>query len=228
MYARSELQRPDAVLVAERTGDVPDTLLLHAGGEQRAVWRPVMAALADRGLQSIAYDQRGHGESSGAPGDGVLAYAADAKVMIENLARPVVVGGSLGGFALMGALADVEAIVAGLVLVDVTPAPDHDRTRTYLAPRDGLGTSPLVADILAKGALFEGIVARLRLPILLICAGQRSPLGEGGRARFRVLAPAALIEIIPEAGHLIARDAPLALAQMIADFALSDAVQARH
>ena len=218
MNDRLTLNRPGAVLIGERAGTGRSVLLLHAGGETGAVWRPVMSVLAERGYQSYTFDQRGHGESGGATSDGILAYGDDAKAMIELMSRPVVVGASLGGFALMLALETLEQEVSGLVLVDVTPAPDPERARAYLAPR-GLATSPLVDDILGRTQDMTRIVRSLRLPILLVSAGTRSPQGEHGRAQMRAVAPHAEIEIIPEASHLVARDAPVKLAGLIADFA---------
>ncbi len=212
------LDRPDALLVGERAGNGSDILLLHAGGETRAVWRPVMDILAARGFQSYAFDQRGHGESGGATTDGLSAYGEDTKAMIGLMSRPVVVGASLGGFALMLALETLEQQVSGLVLVDVTPTPDPERARAYLSPR-GLAASPLVENILGQTERLAQIVRALKLPILYVSAGARSPLGEDGRSQIRTLAPHAIIEIIPEASHLVARDAPAKLANLIGDFA---------
>ena len=116
-------------LVATQCGEAPDLLRLHAGGERRHVWRPIQERLARSGLASIAYDQRGHGDSDGSVGDGIEAYAADAGAMLR--AHPsvrLVVGGSLGGVALLPACAanPVQARLSGLVLGDVVPAPDPE------------------------------------------------------------------------------------------------------
>jgi pimeloyl-ACP methyl ester carboxylesterase len=219
MNERLTIVRGGITLVGERAGEGRPVLLLHAGGETRAVWRPVMTALGARGLASVAFDQRGHGESGGAPADGALAYGDDAKAMIAPLPRPVVVGASLGGFALMFALEALEAQVAGLVLVDVVPAPDAERARAYLSPRGGLGASPLVTDLLARAEDLTRIVRTLRLPIMLVSAGGTSPLGEAGRQQMRALAPHARVETVAKASHLIARDAPAELARLIGDFA---------
>jgi pimeloyl-ACP methyl ester carboxylesterase len=219
MNQRLALECIGASLVGEGAGSGAEILLLHAGGETRAVWRPVMTTLAGRGFRAVAFDQRGHGESSGSVTDGVLAFGEDAKAMIRQMQRPLVVGASLGGFALMLALRDVEADVSGLVLVDVTPAPDPDRTRAYLAPRGGLGTSPLVEDILSRGPELTCIVGALTLPVLLVCGGANSPMGETGRSEFAALLPHARIQIIDSAGHLVARDAPRDLAEAIITFA---------
>lgn len=213
------LARPDITLAAETAGAGRNVLLLHAGGETRAVWRPVMGVLAEHGLRSEAYDQRGHGDSGGAASDGVQAFGEDAKAMIRRSPNSIVAGGSLGGFALMHVLEECEAQAAGLVLIDVTPSPDPERTRKFLAPRGGLGASPLVDDILSQSDRFTGIVEKLRLPILLVCGGARSPIDQKARDAFAKLCPHAEIKVIEDAGHLVARDAPLELATLIAGFA---------
>lgn len=148
--------------------------------------------------------------------------------MIRTLRRPIVVGASLGGFALMLALEELAAAVAGLVLVDVIPAPDPGRTRAYLAPRGNLSAWPLIEDILARSEDLSRIVADLRLPILLVSGGARSPIGEKGRGDFAALVPHAKIAIIERASHLVARDAPDRLAELIVDFGVEAEVIARR
>ncbi len=89
--ASINLIRAGTQLAGEKVGAGRSILLLHAGGETRDVWRPVMQDLARRGYASQAYDQRGHGESGGSTRDGFLAYGEDAEAMIEAMHRPVVV-----------------------------------------------------------------------------------------------------------------------------------------
>ncbi|MCE3289817.1 MAG: alpha/beta fold hydrolase, partial [Caulobacter sp.] len=119
------LQRPDTVLRFDQLGAGPDMLLLHAGGERRTVWRPVMRQLAWQ-CRCTAYDQRGHGDSEGDRSAPVTVFGEDTVAMIAQLRAPVVVGASLGGFAALLALDQVERDVAGLVLVDVVPDPDPE------------------------------------------------------------------------------------------------------
>lgn len=213
------LNRADATLADETCGAGRSVLLLHAGGEDKSVWRPVMHILADHGFHAVAYDQRDHGESTGSMADGVKTYGQDAAAMIERLDRPIVVGGSLGGFALMLALETCEALVSGLVLVDVTPQPDPAKTRRYLSPRGNLGASPIVDDILSQTARIARIVSTFRLPIQFVGGGEKSPIDDEARAVFAALCPHARIDLIEHASHLVARDAPSELAQYIMDFA---------
>lgn len=219
------LERPDATLRFDQLGDGPDVLLLHAGGERRTVWRPIMRVLAAQ-CRCTAYDQRGHGDSGGSRADPVTAFGDDAVEMVARLHRPVLVGASLGGFAELLALDRVERHVAGLVLVDVVPDPDPVRTHDLLAPL-GLAETPLVADILGRAEQFRAIAARLSLPILAVRAGSRGPIADLDAERFQALVPHAGIVIVPGAGHLIAREKPAELAQLLADFVASPEVRRR-
>jgi len=223
------LTRPDGRLYFDSLGSGPDVLLLHAGGERRRVWHPVMERLAHDGFRATAYDQRGHGESIEGRAFPLPAYGEDTVDMIEQLTMPVVVGASLGGFAGLSALADaaVEARVAGLVLVDVFPDPDPERTRRFLSPL-GMDTSPLVADILGRRDRLREITRGLCLPILAIRAGQRTGLADPDADRFRELAPHAQIVSVANSGHLIAKEKPDELAALLSDFQRSDAVRERR
>lgn len=152
--------------------------------------------------------------------------------MIEaTSAAPVLVGASLGGFAAALALADreLEPRTAGLVLVDVVPDPPPARTRAWLAHNAGaLAGGPTVDDILARGPELCGIVRRLQLPILLVRGGRRSPLHDDDVERFARLATHGMTASIPEAGHLVARDAPASLARLIAALLVDPRVRRRR
>ncbi|WP_306361997.1 alpha/beta fold hydrolase [Nocardia sp. CC227C] len=214
------LTRPDAVVLrGEEIGTGPSVLLLHAGGEQRQVWAPVMSLLSAAGFRCVAYDQRGHGESGGERTT-FAPCAADAGAMV--LAEPpgcLVVGASLGGLAALAALADpaVRDRVARLVLVDVVADVDPARARRFLADAGVLdGYTELVDDILAQLPRLRQLTAALDLPIRLVRAGTDTPLSDDDVTRFRDTAPHAAVTEVPQAGHLVARDQPAALAAAIA------------
>ncbi|MBA2743205.1 MAG: alpha/beta hydrolase [Chthoniobacterales bacterium] len=223
------LARPDGGLCFDSLGSGPDVLLLHAGGERRRVWHPVMVYLARYGCRATAYDQRGHGESTGGRAFTLPAYGEDAIDMVARLTMPVVVGASLGGFAALLALADAatEANVAGLVLVDVFPDPDPERTLRFLAPL-GMDKSPLVADILGRRDRLREITRGLSLPILAVRADERAGITDSDAARFLELAPHAQIASVAGAGHLIAKEKPVELAALLSEFQLSNAVRERR
>jgi pimeloyl-ACP methyl ester carboxylesterase len=214
------IARPDAVLRGEEVGAGPTVLLLHAGGERRQVWTPVSDVLVAAGLRCVAFDQRGHGDSDGSP-TALAPCAADVAAMLDT--EPpgcVVVGASLGGLAAIAALADpaVRVKVAGLVLVDVVPNLEPDRVRRFLAAGGLLDAhAALVDDILAHGPRLERVTSALELPVLLVRGGSGSPLTDDDADRLLRLTPHAAVTRIPGAGHLVARDRPVALADAIAD-----------
>ncbi|MDQ7809460.1 alpha/beta fold hydrolase [Amycolatopsis sp. A133] len=213
------LVRPGAVLRGQETGTGPTVLLLHAGGERRRVWTPVTEVLVEAGFRCVAFDQRGHGDSDGSAR--ALAPCADdvAAMLHAEPTGCVVVGASLGGLAAIAALGDpaVRAGVAGLVLVDVVPDPDPGRVRRFLATGDRLDAhSELVEDILAHVPELRQVTAQLDLPVLLVRGGSGSPVTDDDADRLLRLAPHAAVTRIRGAGHLVARDRPVALAETVA------------
>lgn len=231
---KTETTSGDGIDIAyDQLGERPRALLLHAGGERRQVWHPVMRYLDEQGISSVTCDQRGHGDSGGSRTDGIVAYGADTARLVAHFGnRPVIVGASLGGFAAMLALVHehVQSNVAGLVLVDVVPDPDPLRVRAYLSGegRQDLGRSPLVDDILSRHVQMLTAVASLYIPVLLVRSGREAAITDEEVARLSLLVPQLQTAVIPDAGHLIARDAPLALASLIADFLRSGSVMARY
>ncbi|MEU7896519.1 alpha/beta fold hydrolase [Nonomuraea sp. NPDC049152] len=214
------LARGGATLRGTATGTGPTVLLLHAGGERRGVWTPVAAALTLCGLRTVAFDLRGHGDSSGRATT-LRAISDDVTAMICREPAPVVVvGASLGGLAAIASLADPRAVrhVAGLVLVDVVPDPDPARVRAWLDDRGLLhDRTELVEDILGRGPELLATATKIELPILLVRGGPRSPLTDAEVERLRAANPAVTVSRVPAAGHLVARDAPDELARIVAD-----------
>lgn len=228
---RIEIERNGICLAGDRLGAVPGVLLLHAGGERRTVWHPVMRELAASGLDSLAFDLRGHGESGGSPRDPIAEIAADIPPMLDLADRPVLVGASLGGFAALLALADagLQARAAGLVLVDVVPDPDPQRTRAYLGGQGaGLADAPLVAEILDRAEDFRRAAAGLALPVRLVRGGRSRTVGAADIDRLVSLVPDLEVAEVARAGHLIAREAPQELSKQILDFMNGGPVRARR
>jgi pimeloyl-ACP methyl ester carboxylesterase len=213
------LARTGAVLTGTVTGEGPTALLLHAGGERRRVWEPVAAHLAVHHLGSIAYDLRGHGDSTG-EATSLPILAADVGAMIRHASRPLaVVGSSIGGLAAIAALAsaDIRRRVAGLVLVDVVPDPPPERTLAWLDEHGLTARRPeLIHDVLGRGADLLEATSMLTCPITLVRGGVDSPLHDEDVARLRAAAQCFEVVDVPSAGHLVARDAPAELASIVA------------
>ncbi|NVB80888.1 MAG: alpha/beta hydrolase [Kofleriaceae bacterium] len=106
-----------------RTGGAkPPVVLLHGLIGSGACWTPLARAL-EREFDVVMPDARGHGGSS-APEHGYRYddLASDAVGLIRglDLARPVLLGHSMGGMTAAVAASRGEGILRGLVLVDPT------------------------------------------------------------------------------------------------------------
>ncbi|MCG8491374.1 MAG: lysophospholipase [Sneathiellales bacterium] len=217
-----QLHLPDATLMGDQSGESVDFLLLHAGGERRQVWHPVMQRLSRSGLGSVAYDQRGHGRSEKKGSETITTFAADtAKMLTTHKSTRIVVGASLGGFAAILALAEYEeqSSLSGLVLVDVIPAPDPERVKNFLSNSMGnLGASPLVENILSNADRLLKATAALSLPLHLVLAGQNDAIHDYEIQRLKSLCPQLTVSHIDHASHLVARDAPTLLADHLIEF----------
>ena len=112
-----------AELAVDIEGDGEPVLLVHGLGSHRGDWHPQVAALRSR-HRIVAYDLRGHGESS-VPADGydVPQHAADAAALITALALgPVhVVGLSLGGMIGFQLAVDRPDLVRSLTIINSGP-----------------------------------------------------------------------------------------------------------
>ncbi|MGP0030564.1 MAG: alpha/beta fold hydrolase [Acidimicrobiales bacterium] len=107
----------------------PELVLVHGGAQNAHTWDTVALAL-DRPL--LAVDLPGHGHSDGGP-DGSLSIAtngADLARVVAELAPEAagVVGMSLGGISSIALAAHAPELVRALVLVDVTPGVNQERS----------------------------------------------------------------------------------------------------
>lgn len=125
-------------LVADAVGpkDAARVLFLHGSGQSRQSWRRALQETGRRGLRGIALDLRGHGDSAWAQdGDYNLKnFAADVRQVVDQLGGDVVlVGASLGGLASMLVVAESDANVRALVLVDITHRVEESGAREVVA-----------------------------------------------------------------------------------------------
>jgi pimeloyl-ACP methyl ester carboxylesterase len=95
MFARSGR----AKIAYDVTGEGPEVLLIHAGVNDRRSWHRVIARLSPR-HRCLAFDMRGYGETiyEREPGWSTVTDAL-AVLDAEDVARPIVVGCSIGGEA---------------------------------------------------------------------------------------------------------------------------------
>ena len=116
-------------------GDGPAVVLLHGLAGYRDEWRMTTEWLHAAGHRVVAYDGRGHGESSRRPDDvSREANVADAVAVLRSLGGGphVLMGQSLGGHTALMTAAAYPDLVSAVVLLEAGPAEAE--------PSDGIAT----------------------------------------------------------------------------------------
>lgn len=116
-------------LAGETAGEGPPAVLLHGLSATRRNVVQGSRHLIKRGCRLVAYDARGHGESSPAPAYGYTDLVEDLEAVLDRLGleQAALVGSSMGAATAMAfALRHPERVPA---LVQITPAyTGHPRT----------------------------------------------------------------------------------------------------
>jgi pimeloyl-ACP methyl ester carboxylesterase len=102
----------------------PPLLMVH-GMRAHARWfTPVGPALAGQ-YRALAVDLRGHGESAHTPPYGIAVYADDVAALINKLelARPMLLGHSMGGSVVAHVAVRLESRLRALFVVDAGLTP---------------------------------------------------------------------------------------------------------
>jgi pimeloyl-ACP methyl ester carboxylesterase len=129
----------------------PELVLVHGGAQNAHTWDTVALAL-DRPL--LAIDLPGHGHSDGGR-DGSLSVdgnGEDLATVIAALAPDAVgvVGMSLGGLSSIALAAHAPELVRALVLVDVTPGVNPEKSAPITAFVDGPASFGNFDELLAR------------------------------------------------------------------------------
>jgi pimeloyl-ACP methyl ester carboxylesterase len=161
------------------SGDGPALLLLHAFPLGLFMWEAQAEALA-ASQRVIRFDARGFGGSD--PGQGPLTMeriADDGALLLDHLgvAKAVVGGCSMGGYAAFAFVRRHPQRLAGLFLQDTRAGADTDEAKA--------GRAALVAKVLAEGA---SAAVSAFLPKLLGGTTQREQLALVAGLRERILA----------------------------------------
>jgi pimeloyl-ACP methyl ester carboxylesterase len=118
---------PNFFIVADTFGNPEDkpVLFLHGGGQTRHSWGDSAKIISENGYFAIAFDARGHGDSSWSEkGDyRVEDLGNDLKEVIKQLGKsPALVGASMGGLTSLIAQGESESeISSAIILVDIAP-----------------------------------------------------------------------------------------------------------
>jgi pimeloyl-ACP methyl ester carboxylesterase len=106
-------------------GPAPSVLLLHGLAGHLGEWDDLAGRLVSSGHRVVAYDARGHGESTRRPASvSRAAPVEDAVTLLRklDLAPAILVGQSLGGHTAILLAAAHPELVHSLVLVEAGPA----------------------------------------------------------------------------------------------------------
>jgi pimeloyl-ACP methyl ester carboxylesterase len=108
-------------------------VLLHGNSANVWWWRPLADSIDAAGYRLLALDQRGHGDSEWVrpPAYAPEDYAHDLARFIQDkgLARPIVVGHSMGGISVLAFAAQFGNLARAAIAIDVsvTSTPRRDR-----------------------------------------------------------------------------------------------------
>jgi len=136
--------------------ETPALVLLHGGAQNAHTWDTVALALA-RPL--LAIDLPGHGHSSHR--EDHAYWPADNAVAVETAVRElapdaqVVVGMSLGGLTALALTDRAPDLVRSLVLVDVTPGVNREKSSTIAQFIDGPEYFASFDEILTRTVAFN-------------------------------------------------------------------------
>lgn len=131
-------QRVSALAWGEADAAAIDLVLVHGGAQNAHTWDSVALCL-DRPL--VALDLPGHGHSDHRadhaywPQENATALARALRVLAPK--PKLVVGMSLGGLTSIALAAQTPELVPNLLLVDVTPGVDHEKSKAIHQFIDG-------------------------------------------------------------------------------------------
>ena len=143
----------------------PQVVFLHGGAQNAHTWDTVVLALGAHGhgpISAVCVDLPGHGHSdSAAPyaeGATPLSQNADDIAMVVRALAPdarCVVGMSLGGLTSIALSQRYPDLVRRLVLIDITPGVNQEKTKQITDFVNGPATFPSFDELLARTMQFN-------------------------------------------------------------------------
>jgi Predicted hydrolases or acyltransferases (alpha/beta hydrolase superfamily) len=156
----SFIERPDGTVIrAVTAGEGPTVVFAHGIYMSVIEWSVVWDILLERGYRVIAFDQRGHGQSTiGSEGICTEAMAGDYLAVLEtyDVRGGILLAHSMGGFLAVAAVLDIPGVaerLGGLILMS-TFAGDVLRGRSIVVARIKSGAMVKLAANDTTGTLF--------------------------------------------------------------------------
>jgi len=145
--------------------DEPQLVFLHGGAQNAHTWDTVILALGAHGhgpVSAVCIDLPGHGHSdSAAPfeeGAAPLAQNADDIAMVVRALAPnarCIIGMSLGGLTSIAFSQRYPDLARRLVLVDITPGVNQEKTKQITDFVNGPATFPSFQELLERTMQFN-------------------------------------------------------------------------
>jgi len=187
-------------------------LLLHGLGATGAVWTPVAALLAARGVRSVAPDLPGHGAAARAAGYSVGAAAADLATQLAGEPQLYVVGHSFGGYVALALASGWFGVRVHGVLVVGTKLSfsTEERSRAAELARRPARVFPSRAEALERYRKVSGLDTTLAPGDALLARGV---VGEAAGFRLAADPAASGVEVPPFLELLAAARCPVVAAR---------------
>lgn len=132
-----EIETPAGKVAAWRYGEGPAVLLVHGWQDDNSLWSPLISALAEIGIASVAFDLPGHGFSEGDSCAPFVASSVLQQIATELGPIDAVVthsfGGPVTGFALLNGFAPRRVVLI---------APPRGRNKRWFDFAEEKGISP--------------------------------------------------------------------------------------
>lgn len=117
------LSVPDATLAVEIKGSGRPLVFVNGFGSYKEIWQAQVASFARR-YQTVCFDARGQGESTGTVAPDLATQANDLDQVLSqlHLKQPVLIGHSMGASIIWAwRQAHLDTPVSGIVVVDQSP-----------------------------------------------------------------------------------------------------------
>lgn len=203
--------------------DAPPMVLLHALGESRADWAPVLPRFAQQ-YRVYAVDQRGHGDSDRPGSYSFDALAADAVALLDalGLTDVLLVGHSMGGIVTYRTALARPDLVTRIVVEDAPPPYQRHRPVPERPDQpldfDWAVVPAIVGAVSAGDPRLWAALATITAPALVVGGGPDSHIPQDVLADAAARIPDSTFVTIP-AGHLVHATRPDEFAGTVLDWA---------